>query len=166
MAQRMKTRRPGFKTPVCGQFAPSRREEKLCYSRSWLSGSTSGISLRACSNSSRLKSWARDSRNSRLARRFATAADTNSSTDTWSLACDLSGLVVQILGYCDALAHVPSSSIVLKNSRGVVTRMPNRSAPAKCLILCVTMASAWPATASSRRNSSPGSGRNGSRSRK
>src|SRR5207249_1713513 len=31
------------------------------------------------------------------------------------LGCKLSGALVQILGYGDALAHVPSSSIVFKN---------------------------------------------------
>jgi hypothetical protein len=64
-----------------------------------------------------LKSLARDSIYSRLAGRFATAADTNSSTDTWSFAGDLSGLIVQILGCGDAPTHFSmSSSIVLKMS--------------------------------------------------
>src|ERR1017187_8773315 len=71
------------------------------------------------------------------------------------------GPVVQILGNGDALAHIPSPLIVLKNSPGVITRIPNLSTRGKCLVLWVTIASARPATASSRRNSSPGSGRTG-----
>jgi hypothetical protein len=35
--------------------------------------------------------------------------------------CKLSGALVQILGYCDTLAHIPSPSILRKNSRGVST---------------------------------------------
>jgi len=51
------------------------------YMRSRSSGSTSEILSRACSNSSLLKSRARDSTNSLLATRLARTAETNSSTD-------------------------------------------------------------------------------------
>lgn len=79
--------------------------------------------------------------------------------------CEFGGFGIKIFGDSDTSRHILSSSIVPRNSRGVTTAIPKRSAPAKCLTLWVTMALARPATASSSRNSSPGSGRNG-RSRK
>jgi len=74
---------------------------------------------------------------------------------------DLGSPLVQIIWYSNAVAHDLSSSILRKNSRGVSTGIPNCAAPVQCRTLCVAMASAAPATASSRRNSSPGSGRTG-----
>jgi hypothetical protein len=41
------------------------------------------------------------------------------------------------------------SPIIVKNSLGVTTRMPNCPTPAKCLVLCVTMKSQLPPTARS-----------------
>src|SRR5438045_592561 len=52
----------------------------------------------------------------------------------------LGGLVVEVFSQGDTLIHLPLPSILLRNSRGVITGMPNRSAPAKCLTLYVTIA--------------------------
>src|ERR1022692_2761105 len=66
---------------------------------------------------------------------------------------------VQIFRYCDAFAHglIPLlSSKTREVSSPACQTTPNRQSAVRW---CVTMASAGPATASSRRNSSPGSGR-------
>ena len=58
----------------------------------------------------------------------------------------------------NTLAHIPPPYYCPQKSCGVTTRIPNLSTPAKCRTLWVTMASAPPATARSRRNSSLGQG--------
>src|ERR1017187_3579778 len=58
------------------------------------------------------------------------------------------------------------SPIMARNSRGVITRMPKRSAPAKSLALKVSRKSARLSTASSRTKSSFGSGSSGCQRKK
>jgi hypothetical protein len=105
-----------------------------------------------------LKSFARDSIYSRLASRFAITPDTNSSTETWSLAAISAARLYKSSGAAILLLISP---LFLSSAKTRAVSSPGcQTAPRRqnALTLCVTMAFARPATASSRRNSSPGVG--------
>src|ERR1022692_3920393 len=79
--------------------------------------------------------------------------------------CQIGNLAVHRVGHCHVESH-GSSPIIARNSRGEITRMPKRSAPAKSLVLNVSRKSARLSTANSRTKSSFGSGRSGRQRKK